>query len=271
MRRSVRLCVSTIAVIVLVGIDQLRASPTGSITGFPKDPTGAFVPGVKIILTSTATNAQLTTMTNDSGAYQFPQLPPATYSLVAEAAGFKRASIARVLVEVDQITRADIALEIGNLTQVVEVASAATLLEADKSTLSHVVDNRTIVSVPLNARQFLDLALLTPGVSPAAAGALGGFSVAGARSQSNIFLVDGISNLDTALDTPLDNFRITDAVQEFAVQTSVALPEFGRGIGGHAGRVPKRASTPISPSACAYFLNKSPSTASFFSPTPGRL
>src|SRR5258707_505713 len=95
-------------------------SPTGSITGFVKDPSGAFVPGVKITLTNAATNGRLTTTTGDAGAYQFPQLAPGTYSLVAEAAGFKKWSIGSALVEVDQITRADFAMELGNVTETVE-------------------------------------------------------------------------------------------------------------------------------------------------------
>src|SRR2546421_11108381 len=85
------------------------ASPTGSITGFVKDPSGAFVAGAKITLTNADSNARLTALTGASGAYLFPQLAPATYSLIAEAAGFKKAGIANVLVEVDQITRADLA------------------------------------------------------------------------------------------------------------------------------------------------------------------
>jgi hypothetical protein len=76
--------------------------------------------------------------------------------------------------------------------------------------------------MPLNARQFLDLALITPGVLPSSAGTQGGgFNVSGARSQSNSFLLDGVSNVDTQVNSVLGNFRITDAVQEFAVQTSV--------------------------------------------------
>ena len=80
--------------------------------------------------------------------------------------GFKKASIADVLVQVDQITHVDVGLEIGSQTDVMEVFGAVPLLEADKSTLSHVVENRAIASMPLNARQFLDLARLTPGASP---------------------------------------------------------------------------------------------------------
>src|SRR5438477_4606915 len=227
-QRKLRLSVMLLATFSLFGAGWLWASLTGSLTGFVKDPSGAFIVGAQITLTNAATNAQLITLTGANGAYLFPQLPPATYSLVAEAAGFNKAGITSVLVEVDQITRADLALEVGGVSETIEVSAAAPLLQSDKSTLSSVVDSRIIANMPLNTRQFLDLALLTPGVVPAAVGAAGGFSVAGARSSSNVTQIDGVADMDAQSKATLTNFRITDAVQEFAVQTSVALPEFGR-------------------------------------------
>src|SRR5689334_1549603 len=140
----------------------LFASPTGSITGFVKDATGAVVPGARVTLTNTGTNIQVTATSDANGEFQFPQLAPATYSLQVEGKGFKRTLI-NAVVQVDQITHADVTLEIGDVSQVVEVAAVAPLLESDKSTLSSVVDTRTIGAMPLNARQYLDLALITPG------------------------------------------------------------------------------------------------------------
>jgi len=259
--RKASLVLAGLAVVCAV----LWAAPTGSVMGFAKDPSGAVVPGVRITLTNTATNARYTATTDGNGAYQFPQLAPAVYSLAAEATGFKKASIASVLVEVDQITRAEIALEVGSVTEVVEVAAVATLLESDKSTLSSVVDSRTIANMPLNTRQFLDLALSTPGVLPAATGTQGGgFNVAGARSQSNVFLVDGVSNQDTQVNSPLNNFRIADAVQEFAVQTSVAMAEFGRGTGGQVNIVTKSGTNDFHGSAFEYVRNTKLDAADFF-------
>lgn len=239
-------------------------SPTGSLTGFIKDPSGAFVAAAKVTVTNIATGGRLTALTEASGAYLFPQLPPATYSLVAEAAGFKKAGITNVLVEVDQITRADLALEVGGVTETIEVSSAAPLLQSDRSTLSNVVDSRTISNMPLNTRQFLDLALLTPGVVPAAVGALGGFAVAGARSESNLTQIDGVANMDAVANVSLTNFRITDAVQEFAVQTSAALPEFGRGTGAQVNIVTKSGGNRFHGSAFEYFRNTHMDAADFF-------
>src|SRR5216684_2069324 len=199
-----------LAALCLLCASWLLASPTGSVTGFVKDASGAVIPGVKVTLTSTATNAQLITTTDANGEFQFPQVAPATYTLVVEAKGFKKA-VSTALVQVDQITHAEFSLEVGDVSQSVQVEAVAPLLESDKSTLSSVVDSRTISSMPLNARQYLDLALVTPGALPSATGTQGGgFNVAGARSQSNIFLVDGVSNIDTQVNSALGNFRITD-------------------------------------------------------------
>jgi hypothetical protein len=254
----------TLAVLCLACAGWLFASPTGSITGFVRDASGAYVPGAKVTLTNTATNAQLTIATDANGEFQFPQVAPASYSMVVEAKGFKRA-ISTAIVQVDQITHAEFNLEVGDISQSVQVEAAASLLETDKSTLSSVVDSRTIANMPLNARQFLDLALITPGALPAANGTQGGgFNVAGARSQSNIFLLDGVSNVDTQVNSALGNFRITDAVQEFSVQTSVATAEFGRGTGGQVSIVTKSGSNQFHGSAFEYFRNSNMDAADFF-------
>ena len=251
--------------VVSFGSRPVSASPTGSITGFVKDPSGAHVSGVQLTLLRKDTNTRLITTTDINGSYQFPQLPPATYSLTAESKGFKKVNFATVVVQVDLVTRVDIQFEIGEVTEVVEVAAAAPILESDKSTLSSVVDSHVISNMPLNARQFLDLANLTPGVLPTATGTQGGgFSVAGARSQSNIFLVDGVSNQDTQINSPLNNFRITDAVQEFTVQTSVALPEFGRGTGGQVNIVTKSGTNQFHGTAFEYMRNTVFDAADFF-------
>ena len=253
------------AVIFLMTAAWLSASPVGTIAGTVKDPTGAVVPGVKLTLSNTSTNAQVSTTTNADGEFQFLQLAPTTYSLVAEANGFKKANVSSVLVQVDQVTHVDLTVEVGSLTESVQVEAVTPLLESDKSTLSAVVDTRTIGSMPLNARQFLDLALLTPGTLPAATGTQGGgFNVAGARSQSNIFLLDGISNMDTQVNSALNNFRITDAVQEFAVQTSVATAEFGRGTGGQINVVTKSGTNELHGSLFEYLRNSNLDAADFF-------
>jgi hypothetical protein len=250
---------------LLLEVAGLWASPVGSVSGTVKDPSGALIPGVKLTLSNTATNGHWSTTTNTSGEFQFLQLAPAPYSLVAESSGFKKAAVASVLVQVDQVTHVELAMEVGSLSESVQVEGVAPLLENDKSTMSSVVDTRTIANMPLNARQYLDLALLTPGAVPSQPGQQGGgFNVAGARSQSNLFLLDGVSNMDTQIGSALGNFRITDAVQEFAVQTSVPTAEFGRGHGAQVSIVTKSGTNQLHGSVFEYFRNSDMDAADFF-------
>jgi hypothetical protein len=260
----------SVALLCLMFATALFASPVGNISGSVKDASGAFVAGVKVTLTNVGTNAKQETATDANGEFQFLQLAPASYSLAVEAKGFKRA-VSNALVQVDQITHAEFNLEVGDVSQSVQVEASAPLLETDKSTLSSVVDSHTIESMPLNARQYLDLALLTPGALPASAGTQGGgFNVAGARSQSNVFLLDGVSMIDTQVNSALGNFRITDAVQEFAVQTSVATAEFGRGTGGQVSIVTKSGTNALHGSVFEYFRNSKLDAADFFTNRAGK-
>lgn len=174
---------------VLMFAPTVSASPTGSIVGFAKDQSGASISGARLTLINMSTNAKEETTSDSSGSFQFLQLAPAQYSLHVEAAGFKKEILSDIVVEVDQITHLEPSLQIGSVAETIEVASEATpLLEADRSTLSNVIESNVVSDIPLNGRQYLDLALLTPGVLPSAAGTQGGgFNVSGARSQSNVF------------------------------------------------------------------------------------
>jgi hypothetical protein len=253
-----------IGVLLLLTL-QILASPVGSISGTVKDSSGAVIPSVKLALTNTDTNVQASATTNPQGEFQFLQLSPATYALVAESAGFKKTTVPSVLVQVDQITHLELVLEVGNLTESVQVEAVAPLLENDKSTLSSVVDLNNIASMPLNGRQALDLALITPGVVPTATGTqVLSFNAAGARSQSNVYLWDGVSNMDTQVNGNLNNFRIGDAVQEFSVQTSVSTAEFGRGSGGQVSMVTKSGTNSLHGSLFEYLRNSDFDATDFF-------
>lgn len=251
---------------VLMFAPTVLASPTGSIAGSVKDPSGAVISSAKLTLVNIATNAKVEAASDSNGEFQFLQLKPAVYSLNVEAAGFKKMVMDSVVVEVDQITHVEATLQVGSVSETVEVSGGAIpLLESDRSTLSNVVESKVISNMPLNARQYLDLALLTPGVLPSSAGTQGGgFNVSGARSQSNVFLLDGVSNIDTQINSALGNFRITDAVQEFAVQTSVATAEFGRGTGGQVSIVTKSGTNQFHGTAFEYLRNSVLDAADFF-------
>jgi hypothetical protein len=168
-------------------------------------------------------------------------------------------------VQVDQITHLELKVEVGSTTEAIQVEGAAPLLEPDKSTLSSVVDSNNVSSMPLNGRQALDLALITPGVVPTATGTqVLSFNVAGARSQSNVYMWDGVSNMDTQVNSNLNNFRIGEAVQEFSIQTSVSAAEFGRGSGGQVSVVTKSGTNQLHGSLFEYVRNSDFDATDFF-------
>ena len=116
---------------LLIPSASLLALPAGSIAGIVKDPSGALIPSVKLTLTNTDTNARVSGATNSSGEFQFLQLAPASYSLAAENTGFKRATVASILVQVDQVTHLELTLEVGSVTESVVVEAAdVTLADA---------------------------------------------------------------------------------------------------------------------------------------------
>jgi hypothetical protein len=249
----------------LFGSLALFGSPVGSISGTVKDQSGAVIPSAQLTLTSSATNQVFKTTSNPAGEFQFLELAPATYSLVAEAHGFKKINVSSITVQVDQITHLELKAEVGSTSESIQVEGAAPLLEPDKSTLSSVVDSNNVGSMPLNGRQALDLALITPGVVPTATGTqVLSFNVAGARSQSNVYLWDGASNMDTQVNSNLNNFRIGDAVQEFSVQTSVYTAEFGRGAGGQVSVVTKSGTNQLHGTLFEYLRNSDFDATDFF-------
>ena len=260
-------------ILLLAGSRAALASPVGSGSGVVKDPTGAVVPGVKLTLVRVSTNSATVVTSDANGSFSFPELPPDEYRLTAEASGFKRATLENITVQVDTASRMDVTLQAGDVSESVMVEAAAPLVETEQNTLANVVDQTTIQSMPLNSRNFTDLALLTPGATPSAAGSqVTGFNVAGARSQSNTFLIDGISNMDIQINSSISTFRINDAVQEFSVQTSVPTAEFGRGQGAQVNAVIRGGSNSLHGSAFEYFRNTVLNATDYFvkhSTTPG--
>src|SRR5580765_1446841 len=128
------------ATFVLMFAPTVSASPTGSITGSVKDQSGLMISGSKLTLTNMSTNAKLEAESDTNGGFQFLQLAPAMYSLRVEAVGFKKVVIDNIVVQVDQITHLEAALQVGSVAETIEVSGGAIpLLESDRSTLSNVV------------------------------------------------------------------------------------------------------------------------------------
>ncbi len=206
---------------------------TGTIVGAVTDPTGAVIPGVRVVVTNEATKAAHEVTTNEAGQYVVTFLPPGKYTVTAEQKGFKKKEISGLIVEVDQRVNADLALEVGEMTQVVHVEGTAPLLNTESSEVGQVIENKKVVDLPLNGRQFMELAFLVPAVHASAPGhfneILQGFAATGAggRPTNNNFTLDGVDNVSPNCGY----FSVSpsvDAVQEFKIETSNYSAEFGR-------------------------------------------
>lgn len=223
--------------VILLGM-PIFAQTLGEVTGHISDGTGAAVPSAKIFLTSIATNATRETLSTDAGDYTFPSVPPGMYRVKMEHAGFKNTTIDNVEVQVQQTVRLDFALQVGQVTESVEVSGVADLLQAENATVGTVVENKGVTELPLNGRGYLNLVALSSNantLSPASgqAGSREGgdrasqsISAGGQRIMFDYFTLDGVTNTDPDFNTYVVLPSI-DAIQEFKVQTGVYPAEFG--------------------------------------------
>ena len=214
------------------------AQTLGTITGEVKDASGAIIPGVTVTAQNNATNATREGTSNEAGAYSFPAMQPGTYTVKAELQGFKTVQNTAEL-HVEQTLRLNFTMEIGTLTETAEVTGVAPLITTENATVGTVIENRRIVELPLNGRNYLSLIALSPNVSAEFAGAgqagdrQGGsraqqqLSISGQRREFNYFTLDGVDNTDVNFNTYIF-LPSVDALEEFKVQTGIYSAEFGR-------------------------------------------
>src|SRR5262249_47803924 len=154
-----------ILILHLAAIALFAQTDTGLLTGRVTDPSGAAIPGVAIKIRNLATTLQRETISDEQGSYQLNLLPPGLYEASTEAPGFRRFVDREVRIQVAQPTRLDIRLELGTVEESVEVAATASLLNTVSATQSATITQEKIEALPLNGRQFINLALLVPGTN----------------------------------------------------------------------------------------------------------
>src|SRR5688572_20391370 len=215
------------------------AQTLGTITGDVKDSSGAIIPGATVTAQNTSTNATREGQSNETGSYSFPALPPGPYVVKVELQGFRPVTQG-VELHVEQTVRVNFTLEIGTLSETTEVTGVAPLITTENATVGTVIENRRIIELPLNGRNFLSLVALSPNVSAEFAGAgqagdrQGGsrsrqqLSISGQRREFNYFTLDGVDNTDVNFNTYI-LLPSVDALEEFKVQTGIYSAEFGRG------------------------------------------
>ena len=215
--------------------------PTAEITGTVTDSSGGAVANATVTITNIDTNAGRTLVTNPSGVYDAPALPPGSYSVKVSMSGFRTALNNKVLIEVGQVDRLDFALQVGNVSETVTVKDSAPTIDTETATVGTVVENKPIQELPLNGRNYLQLASLVPGATTygpvlnvaqtrlAGDRSNFGLNVAGQREEFNHYTLDGVENTDPNFSGYLFQPSV-DALQEFKVETSTYGAEYGRGI-----------------------------------------
>jgi hypothetical protein len=206
-------------------------STFATVRGTVEDTSDAPLREVELLLVEEETGQARAATSGPGGEFSFALVPPGTHRLEATAPGFKR-HLQRLVVRVNEQVRARVVLEIGPISDAVEVAAGVALAGGTPATAT-VVDNRLVTGLPLDGRNFLELALLVPGAVPAPQGSAASvrgdfaFSVSGGREDANAFLLDGAENLDPKLNTPAVRPAV-DAIREFEVLTSTYEAAFGR-------------------------------------------
>jgi hypothetical protein len=246
---------------------------TATITGEVRDANGSFVPKATITVTNVETNVSVKSETNDQGLYTVPSLKPGAYSITVEKAGFKKSVRSGVTLQVNQVARLDVNMQVGELTTAVEIVEAATLLETETSSRGSVIDQKKIVDLPLNGRDYNQLALLSPGVlagTPrmASINFKGAINVNGNRLFMNVFLLDGVDNVSYSSSYRGDNVQVVqpsiEALQEFKIQTNAYSAEFGRSAGAVVNATIKSGGNNIHGAAYEFLRNNVLDANNFF-------
>jgi len=216
-------------------------TPSGEISGVVSDSNGSVIAGVRVTLTNSATNAVRELQTNDSGLYAIPALPPGIYTLKVEKAGFRAVERRNIEVLVGSANRIDVTLEVGEMTNTVEITGGAPVLQSENASIGTVIENRSIVELPLNGRNYLQLTSLIPGATtngPSSSQGkqrMGGqrnsfaLNVSGQRIHFNHYSLDGIENTDLNFNSYM-LLPSVDALQEFKVESGLFDAEYGRAI-----------------------------------------
>ncbi len=239
MKRYRLVLLGMFAVIIAVWSPLFGQVDTGAISGIVTDSQGAIIPGATVAVTNVDTNAHFSTITNDAGFYTVPQLRVGNYRVTASLPGFKIEVRTGITLRVQEVARVDFTLQVGEISDQVTVSGGAPLLETETSSVGQVIESKAITDLPLNGRNYLQLAKLTAGVVESSRGdraAAGGSFVAnGVRATLNNFILDGVDNNSKIVDLQSSSNVViqpsVDALQEFKVQTHNFSAEFGRSAG----------------------------------------
>ena len=260
---------------VAVGVVAFAQSESASVVGTVTDSSGAAIPGVNVVITSTTTNATFTVQTSTDGNYTSPPLQPGSYSVSAEVQGFSK-TIQNINLDVAQHARLNFSLKPGEISTSVTVESSAAMLETQSAALGNVRTTQAVNDLPLNGRNFFMLTYLTPGTSSSGTGytmsrgasnqlGLQGVSVNGIRNGDSSDYFDGIQSQDNEYGAMV-LLPLPDAIQEFKMQTSDRDASTGRTGGAAVNLVTKSGGNDFHGTAFEFFRNSDLDARNYFDP-----
>ena len=260
----------SIAALFLLGGSATSAwcqDATGRITGLVTDSSGAVIADARVSVENLATTLRTTVPSDATGLYQALLLPIGNYRVTVEAPGFRKVVVDDLKLLINQTLRVDVKLEVGQVSETVQVEGQASGVETVNVTLGASVTDRPIINMPLNGRNVLDLARLQPGVTTARpasqSGAAGLFNVAGGRSDSVTFLLDGGVNNNLLSNGVVYNPN-PDSIAEFRILTSNYTAEFGRNGAGVVSVVTKSGTNALHGSGFEFLRNEALNANRFF-------
>jgi len=233
-RKSFALSLGALCLSLALAVCAWAQTNTSRISGTVTDSSGAVIAGAKVTAKSDATGVAQTQATTEAGLYSFPSLPVGSYTITVEMTGFKTANQAGVIIQVNTPVTVDIAMEVGQASEIVNVTGGVERLQTDNATIGNVVQQKAIESLPLNGRNPLTLLTLEPGVVQRSFGGIGsGVHVNGSRDRAYNVTIDGIEANESTVPNPVSNlYRINpDNIQEYKVTTNNATAEEGRNSG----------------------------------------
>jgi hypothetical protein len=262
---------------LLVGV-HAQSSTTGNITGTVRDPQGAAVPKAEVTITEEKTGASRTVTATEDGFYNATSLPAGFYTISTAPTGFKKTVSTGVELHVNENKTVNLDLQVGQVTETVTVTSESTPVELRSGEVSSLISEKQVTELPLNGRNYAQLALMVPGVSPVTqAGAGGAFatrgtglnagvdmSVNGNQSNSNLWTVDGVNNMDVGSNRTLLVFPSVDSIQEFRVERNSFSAEFGQAQGAVVNLITKGGSNDFHGTLFEFFRNDALNANNFF-------
>ncbi len=267
------------ALVAALGSTAVHAQSTATLSGNVSDPLGAVLPGAQIMVHGLSTGVDRTVTSDDAGNYTVPSLQPGNYSVTVRAPGFADYKVASLSLQVDQNVTANARMDLASAGEVVQVQSAAPLIDAQTMTVGQVIDQTTVQKIPLNGRHFLDLTNLTPGtVVPPVTGNLtsasrglgaNSFDTAGQREDSVNFLINGI-NLNDASQNQITFQPSINTTAEFKISNSTYSAEYGRSSGAIVNVATRSGTNSFHGEAFDYLRNNYFDARNFFNRKPQR-